>query len=147
FAYRDAELYAIDQWLGFDRRAYVDFVANQTGLVTTVNILYLTMQPQLGLVPLALTLAKRLDRLQEFVVALTVALVLTIAIFPFVPAVGAFVHVDLTPEEYAHLPATIYTPARTLDALRSGVLQFVPLNDLEGLIAFPSFHTAAGVLY
>ena len=26
--YRDAELYAIDQWLGFDRRAYVDLVGH-----------------------------------------------------------------------------------------------------------------------
>jgi membrane-associated phospholipid phosphatase len=145
--YRDAELYAIDQWLGFDRRAYVDFVSNHDWLVTTVNVLYLTMQPQLGLVPLVLILARRLGRLQEFVVAFTVALMLTVAIFVFVPAVGAFVHVDLTPEEYARLPAAIYTPARSLDALRSSALQFVPLNDLEGLVAFPSFHTAAGLLY
>jgi membrane-associated phospholipid phosphatase len=145
--YRDAELYAIDQWLGFDRHAYVDFVSNRDWLVTTVNIIYLTMQPQLGLVPLVLILARRLDRLQQFVMAFTIAVMLTVAIFVFVPAVGAFVHVDLTPEEYARLPAAIYTPARSLDALRSGALAFVPLNDLEGLVAFPSFHTAAGLLY
>jgi hypothetical protein len=55
--YRDAELYAIDQWLGFDRRAYVDLVGHQAWLVTAVNIVYGTMQPQFALVPLALFLA------------------------------------------------------------------------------------------
>jgi membrane-associated phospholipid phosphatase len=94
-----------------------------------------------------LILARKLDRLQEFVVAFSIALVLTMAIFVFVPAVGAFVYVDLSPEQYARLPATVYTPARTLEALRSGTLAFVPLDDLEGLVAFPSFHTAAGLLY
>ena len=64
--YRDAELYAIDQWLGFDRRAYVDLVRHQAWLVTAVNIVYQTMQPQLALVPLALFLAGRLGRLQRF---------------------------------------------------------------------------------
>jgi len=144
--YRDAELYAIDQWLGFDRRAYLDFVARQE-LGTACGIIYLTMQPQLALVPLALVLARQPAHLQQFVVAFAIALVVTIAVFVFVPAVGAFVHADLTPEAYARLPATVYTPARTLDALRSGLLQSVSLNDLEGLIAFPSFHTAAGLLY
>src|SRR5262249_38266146 len=64
--YRDAELYVIDQWLGFDRRAYVDLVRHQAWLVTAVNIVYQTMQPQLALVPLALFLAGRLGRLQRF---------------------------------------------------------------------------------
>ena len=49
--HRDAELYAIDQCLGFDRRAYVNFVSNRPELVTAVNIIDQTMQPQLALVP------------------------------------------------------------------------------------------------
>jgi hypothetical protein len=64
---------------------------------------------------------------------------LTFAIFVFVPAVGAFVHVDLTPEEYLRLPASVYTPPRTLDAPRSSALHSIPLDDLEGLVAFQVF--------
>jgi hypothetical protein len=65
----------------------------------------------------------------------------------FVPAVGAFVYVDLTPEQYAALPIEVYTPARTLGVLRAGVMKTIAFKNLEGLIAFPSFHTAAAVLY
>ena len=54
---------------------------------------------------------------------------------------------DLTPAQYAALPVDVYTPARTLDALRSGGLKIIRLDNLEGLIAFPSFHTAASILY
>jgi membrane-associated phospholipid phosphatase len=31
--------------------------------------------------------------------------------------------------------------------LRSGALHFLRLNDLEGLITFPSFHTTGGLLF
>jgi membrane-associated phospholipid phosphatase len=89
----------------------------------------------------------RIIRLQRFIAAYGVALISTIAIFVFVPAVGAFVYFDLTPAQYAALPIDVYTPARTLDALRSGAIKMIRLNDLEGLIAFPSFHTAAAILY
>jgi hypothetical protein len=145
--YRDAELLAIDQWLGFDRASYVNLFTDSPWKVHLSNIVYLAMLPQLAIVPFALIMANRMARLQRFVAAYGIALITTIAIFVFVPAVGAFVYFDLTPAQYAALPIDVYTPARSLDALRSGAMKMIHLNDLEGLIAFPSFHTAAAILY
>jgi membrane-associated phospholipid phosphatase len=145
--YRDAELLAIDQWLGFDRRSYVNLFTDSPWKVHLSNFVYLAMMPQLAVVPLALILTSRMQQLQRFIAAYGIALISTIAIFVLVPAVGAFVYFDLTPDQYAALPKEIYTPARTLDALRSGAGKTIRLDDLEGLIAFPSFHTAAGILY
>jgi membrane-associated phospholipid phosphatase len=145
--YRDAELLAIDQWLGFDRTGYLRVFTDSPWKVHLSNLIYLSMLPQLALTPLFLILANRMEHLQRFVAAYGIALISTIAIFVFVPAVGAFVYFDLTPAQYAALPMDVYTPARTLDALRSGGLKIVRLDNLEGLIAFPSFHTAAAILY
>jgi membrane-associated phospholipid phosphatase len=145
--YRDAELFAVDQWLGFDRGSYVKLFTESPWKVQLSNTVYLAMLPQLVMVPFALIITRRMEQLQRFIAAYGIALISTIAIFVFVPAVGAFVYVDLTPAQYAVLPMEVYTPARTLDALRSGVMKVIRLNDLEGLIAFPSFHTAASILY
>ena len=145
--YRDAELLAIDQWLGFDRRSYVSFFTDRSWKIQLSNFVYQAMLPQLAIVPFALIITSRMEQLQRFVAAYGIALISTIAIFVFVPAVGAFVYFDLTPAQYATLPVEVYTPARSLDALRSGAMKTIRLNDLEGLIAFPSFHTAAAILY
>src|SRR5262245_60537148 len=40
-----------------------------------------------------------------------------------------------------------YTHVHTLEALRSGAMSVVRLDDLEGLITFPSFHTANAILF
>jgi membrane-associated phospholipid phosphatase len=145
--YRDAELLAIDQWLGFDRTSYVNFFTDSPWKVHLSNFVYLAMLPQLAIVPLALIITSRMEQLQRFIAAYGIALISTIAIFVLVPVVGAFVYFDLTPDQYAALPIEVYTPARTLDALRSGAMKTIRLDDLEGLIAFPSFHTAAAILY
>lgn len=145
--YRDAELLAIDRWLGFDRTSYLRIFTDSPWKVHLSNFIYLSMLPQLALTPLFLIITNRMEHLQRFVAAYGIALFSTIAIFVFVPAVGAFVYFDLTPAQYAALPIDVYTPARTLDALRSGGLKIIRLDNLEGLIAFPSFHAAAAILY
>jgi membrane-associated phospholipid phosphatase len=145
--YRDAELLAVDQWLGFDRTRYVNFFTDRPWKVHLSDFIYLAMLPQLAIVAFALIITSRIEQLQRFIAAYGIALISTIAIFVLVPAVGAFVYSDLTPAQYAALPIDLYTPARTLDALRSGAMKIIRLNDLEGLIAFPSFHTAAAILY
>ena len=145
--YRDAELLAIDRWLGFDRTSYLRFFTDSAWKVHLSNFIYLSMLPQLAITPLFLIMTNRMEHLQRFVAAYGIALISTVAIFVFVPAVGAFVYFDLTPAQYAALPIDVYTQARTLDALRSGGLKIIRLDNLEGLIAFPSFHTAAAILY
>lgn len=145
--YRDAELLAVDQLMGFDRTSYVRLLTDGHWKIFLTNCIYLAMLPQLALVSLILVTVGRVELLQRFAVAYGLALCMTTVIFMFVPAVGAFVYFDLTPAQYASLPDDIYTPARTLDALRAGTVNVIPLNNLEGLIAFPSFHTIAAILY
>jgi hypothetical protein len=108
--YRDAELLAIDQWLGFDRTSYLTVFTDSPWKVHLSNCIYLSMLPQLAVTPLFLIITNRMEHLQRFVAAYGIALISTIAIFVFVPAVGAFVYFDLTPAQYAALPIDVYTP-------------------------------------
>jgi membrane-associated phospholipid phosphatase len=49
--------------------------------------------------------------------------------------------------QMADVPANLYTPEATMEALRAGTMRSVALNQLEGLISFPSFHTAAALIF
>ncbi|MGA8078044.1 MAG: phosphatase PAP2 family protein [Xanthobacteraceae bacterium] len=145
FPYRDADLYAIDNALGFDRRAYLDFFNHRPWLAQTTSVAYFSMLPQFALVPVLMFVCNRFERLQQMILAIAVALLMTALISVFTPSLTAFVHVDLA--KVTHIPAGIYTPEPTMEGLRSGALRVIHLNNLEGLVSFPSFHTAAALIF
>lgn len=147
FPYRDADFYAIDQALGLDRRAYLDFVNSRPLLAALAGYAYLALLPQFALVPMVLMVANQLPHLRRWMLAFGLALVATAAISVFTPAVAAFVYLDLTPQVYANISSTVYTHVPTLEALRAGTLHSIRLDNLEGLITFPSFHTAGALMF
>src|SRR5208283_1718480 len=67
------------------------------------------------------------------------ALAPTLALFAFFPAQSAWVYYNIEPGK---IPPFLID----LNALRSGSLPVVNLQRLDGLITFPSFHTAVAVL-
>jgi membrane-associated phospholipid phosphatase len=145
--YRDAEFSAIDHWLGFDRASYIAAIDSVPGLGTILDLSYVSIQPQTALVPLALLLTRQMPRLQGFVLSLGVSLLITNLVAVFLPAVDAAIYIDLAPRGAAALAPGVYTHVHTLEALRSGTMSVVRLDDLEGLITFPSFHTTNAILF
>ena len=147
FPYRDAELYAIDGALGLDRRAYLDFINSRPLLAELSGYCYQSLLPQFALVPMLLMIANQLPHLRRWMIAFGLALITTSAISIFMPAVAAFVYLDLTPQVYANVASTVYTHVPTLEALRAGTLHSIKLDNLEGLVTFPSFHTAGALMF
>jgi membrane-associated phospholipid phosphatase len=145
FPYVDANLYAIDNALGFDRHAYLSFFGHRPWLEQTLGLAYFSMLPQFAALPLIMFVADDLERLQRMIVAVAVALVITAFVSVFTPSLTAFVFVDLP--HLAHVPADLYTPAPTMEALRAGTFHAVRLDNLEGLVSFPSFHTTAALIF
>jgi membrane-associated phospholipid phosphatase len=145
--YRDAELSAIDLWLGFHRDSYIGAINSVPGLGAVLDAAYLSIQPQTALVPLALLLVRQMPRLQSFVLALGISLLATNFIAVFLPAVDAAIYIDLAPRGAAALGPGVYTHVHTLEALRSGAMSVIRLDNLEGLITFPSFHTTNAILF
>ena len=143
FPYRDAELQAIDQWFGFERVAYLAFMNEHETLRKLFEFAYGSMMQQTTLIIAAAMIARRPDRLQAYVIAFGLALTATALIALFVPASSALIYVDKIPLDAADLPNSF----SLLEALRAGSLRVVSLNALDGLITFPSFHTANAILF
>jgi membrane-associated phospholipid phosphatase len=143
--YRDAELFAADRWLGFDLQTYLGFVDARPWLALFSLVAYMTMLWQAPVVFVMLSLTGRVERLQDFAVALVVSLVITIAIFALFPALGWYGYLRITPGAFPHL-SFFATFVSHLEDIRSGALRAIPIDDIRGIISFPSYHAAAAAL-
>ena len=135
--YRDDWLAAADLALGFDWRALNATVEAHPWLATAMMLAYVTMVPQFAVVVVALAAAGRLRRLQHLVLSVALCLAVTLGIFAVMPALGYHGHLGLP-----NAPPFV----ALLQALRSGAIGTTRLETLDGLISFPSFHTAAALI-
>lgn len=146
FPYRDAVLNAVDTWMGLDWRAYLHFFNDRPLLGTLGRLAYSSILLQLLVLIVSLAGPSRLLRLQQYILATALALVITLVVFVFVPASGIFTFLNIQPDEFANLsPIMTTNQILRLDALRNG--QQTLVNGMEGLITFPSFHTVWAVLF
>ena len=143
---RDAELYRLDVTMGFSHASYLSYFQSRPWLDTIIGSAYPTLVPQLALLPLLLTACGRMDHTHRFLFALGIALSLTNLIAVFVPSVSTFYYLDLSPAQIAKMPAEMKSLLVTIEGLRSDAIQTIRLINLEGLVTFPSFHTAGGLL-
>ena len=120
---------------------------HQSPPMTAANVAYgsIAWQP-----PLLIALTAWRGRAIEvwaFLKNWVVCLAIVMAIFALMPALGAYAHFavphDAVPAIWSnvgwHQPSVIL-------ALRSGALRHIDTGTLEGLVSFPSFHTAAAIL-
>jgi membrane-associated phospholipid phosphatase len=146
FPYRDAVLNAADTWMGLDWRAYLHFFNDRPLLGTLGHLAYSSILLQLLVLIVSLAGPSRLLRLQQYILATALALVITLVVFVFAPASGIFTFLNIQPDEFANLsPIMTTNQILRLDALRNGQQSYV--NGMEGLITFPSFHTVWAVLF
>lgn len=144
--YRDFEFHRIDQWLGFQREAYLNFIERNHGLQKLLLFAYDSLVPQTLLLLIATAAVRDVDRLQRYVIAFVIAVTATAVIASFLPAANAVIYVDKVPTDVSILPDGRHSYFPTLEGLRAGTLRDINLNALEGLISFPSFHTTAAIL-
>jgi hypothetical protein len=130
----------VDEWLaqldrtlffGFERHYVVELVVARPTLVATVQVVYhsLIWQPLL-LGSVLFTINPRRGWSLLFAWGLTLTVI--IAIFPFFPAAGA--------------PPYFLDFVGTFNGARDGTLRLLGQEALRGIVTFPSFHAAAGVL-
>ncbi|WP_316206786.1 MULTISPECIES: phosphatase PAP2 family protein [unclassified Bradyrhizobium] len=146
---QDQTLLVIDRAIGMDPQPIAAFFNEHSWLVKYLNVGYGFIKwPLLG-IPIILTMTLRFTRLQQFVLALNLALAVTIVISVFVPAVGTYYGLGLSPaEQFPLIDSTNYAAQlRDILALRDGSLRHLELLRLSGIVSFPSFHTASAVLY
>ncbi|MBR1133333.1 phosphatase PAP2 family protein [Bradyrhizobium iriomotense] len=145
---QDEALLAIDRALGLDPEPIARYINDHPWLADVLARGYgLIKWPLLG-VPVVLTLTARHVRLQMFMLAMSLALAVTIAISAMVPAIGTYYGLQLPAAHFPEINTAIYAgQLRDILALRDGSLHELRLFFLSGIVSFPSFHAASAVLY
>jgi hypothetical protein len=148
FPMQDANLAALDRALGLDWSAYFSFVYGCPALLSGLVFAYNTIGLFAFGVPVVLGAARRYRRLQEFILAFALALLATTVISTLVPAIGVYDQIGLKLSDYPNFtPGAYLGQLHDLPLVRDGSLRELDMLKLTGIITFPSFHSAAAVLY
>lgn len=147
--YADEWLISADSALffGFDWRSAVGALADEDALLREASYVYASLNWQPTLLILALFAFGKSERCWTFATAWAMTLAATIAIFPFAPALGGYLHHGIQPADVpgVRVPAA-WMHAEILEPVREGTLRLIGSGVLEGVVTFPSFHAAAAVL-
>jgi len=145
---QDQALLAIDRALGLDPEPIARFVNDHPWLADILSRSYGLIKWPLLFIPVVLTLTARYVRLQLFMLAMSLALAITIAISALVPAIGTYYGLQLPAAHFPEINTAVYAgQLRDIVGLRDGSLHELQLFKLSGIVSFPSFHAASAVLY
>ena len=143
----DRHLIALDRHIGFDWLALHHALKDQPDVFYAGERVYLSLQWQPTLLILALAMSMQHSLLWRFITAWFLALLITIAIFPFTPAVGGFIHYGITSQNFPHLSEqSISGWYGIFEQVRVGAITKLGANTITGIVTFPSFHAAGAVL-
>ena len=141
----DTYLIRADAMLGFNWIQLLRTVQTHPLLCSMIEFAYGSILFQSTLIIVCLSILGRFDHAHRFVAATIVALFFTVFLVYFVPAKSAAIEFlgegspGLTFSSSAHVPI--------INSLRNGSHPPIDLNNIVGLITFPSFHASASLLY
>lgn len=144
----DAELLAADHAMGFDWPRMLAWFNAHPALTHLLGFPYAWCGQQIGVLVLALAITGQGTRLSIFVAANAIALMVVHTVGYFWPAIGAYGALGLS--KTVHPDVSLLSEALTVghvSALRAGGTLVFPSDGLLGLMTFPSYHAAAGVLF
>lgn len=143
----DPLLYAIDQRLGIDWWSLYQTLKIDSGLGRLFTIAYGSTLVQIAAIVPLLALMRRTDDLDCFMLAFMLSATATVLFWAAFPSFGAGTYLFAL-GEIDDLPGAAVNKqiVQTLLALKAGEITSFSLAALEGLIAFPSFHTVMALL-
>lgn len=147
FPFQDRAFHAADLSLGFDWLAYLKAIDERPWLGALFSFAYASFIPQAIVLITVLSFSGEGTRIRVVVLAMMIAGLFTILVSGFLPAMAMFVHLGLSPADYPNLkPAAAFVHVADMTGLRSGAPFRLDLMHAEGIITFPSYHAALGML-
>lgn len=143
----DPFLVQIDTWFGYSWPDIVGFAGRHPLLNELTRYAYLSTLLQMALLFIILGFRGKQKELHVFILSITVSGLVTIGFWALFPAFGTSVLYDIS--------GTIEQAARPLvgsaygaELLRLGAEgpKFISPKNIEGLVAFPSYHTIMAIL-
>lgn len=135
---QDTLVVKIDSYLGFSWQEFFLFISNHKVIATILSFLYATLLPK-SLFVLAVVGSIYPQRGSQFVTAFIISTFLALTIFLLFPVAGAFVYFH-----HLDLPAAKYCEHYL--GMRSHSMTAIPMDDLRGVVQFPSFHVSSAVV-
>lgn len=143
----DARLAALDKAIGFDWRAFVDFVDAWPMLADGLAFAYSSFAFQLLLLPFLLALAGRSARAFAMVFVYGLIGLVSSIVSVWYPSLGAFVYYGVTPEEMASINMKFaFFFLDEFHAVRADGPFELFLEKSAGIITYPSVHAAVAAL-
>ncbi len=144
---RDAALDAFDRSLGLDWRGYLRWLDAHSWLAPILSVAYSSFMPQILLLLIVLPFTGQGWSARITVFAMIVAGVVTIAISGLFPALSTFAYYHVELSDYPNLrPAAAFIHMPDLLAAHAGQPLHLDLTKAHGIITFPSYHAALGLL-
>jgi membrane-associated phospholipid phosphatase len=142
---RDKDMIWADRFLGFDWLRLMTSLDEHRALLVVLDAAYSTFTAQLLLAALALLLADRRRDLDRFIVAFVCASIFAESASILCPTLGPMFVVGAR-AHFANVPMLGRETAQIVLALRSGTLDVIDFQAIDGIISFPSLHAAVAVL-
>jgi membrane-associated phospholipid phosphatase len=143
----DPYLVKTDALFGFDWLAYAGFVNQRPWLSITSSIVYVTTISQIALCVIALGLSGNVTRGRQLGAAVIISGLICVLTAGILPSAGALGYLRPGPEFLAGANAIVDLEYKQVFFdLRSGAERFISLDNLHGLVAFPSYHGTLSAL-
>lgn len=143
----DPYLVKSDAFLGFDWLGYVSAVNARPWLSTASSIVYITTISQIALCVVVLGLSGSIVRSRQLGAAVIISGLICIFTSGILPSAGALGYLRPDADFVASgMPIVDLAYKQVFFDLRSGVERFITLDNLHGLIAFPSYHGTLSAL-
>jgi hypothetical protein len=141
----DGTLEAWDERLGFDWLALYRLVAGSPMLQHLGQAAYATIYVSPAVLFFSMAWQGQHARARQFLLTYWAAVVLTLLVFPLMPARGALDYLWQGPVPY--MPTSGRWQGVIIPELRAHALSHIDLGALRGLVCAPSFHTVSAVIY
>lgn len=148
FPWADAMLSSWDEAIRFDWFAYIYWLDGQRWLLDIMNWTYIGLNGySIFFFAMLAAFPDRRESCFEFIALFVVSATICMVIGMFFPAQAAMIYYapDLSGFEHVHAGVGTYH-IELLDILRETPAPILDLDHLPGLVTFPSFHTAMGVV-
>lgn len=144
--FADAYLVKADAAFGFNWPDFAAlFVSDQT-LHRVAVAVYRSFEWQALLIVPALFIAGQSLRAWRFVAATVLAAIITIAVYPLIPAHGPAVEFGLRPQDYPIFGPFPWEFGPDLQRIKDG-LRVISLDMIFGMVSVPSYHAASAIMF
>lgn len=143
---QDSVFDTADKALGFDWIGWLGWLNSHPTIFHVFRIIYFSLSIQLAIAVLCLAFTGRLAWLRVFLLAFMCAAVVTIAISIVLPSQSTWIHFGLTAADPSSIVPATRTSWPVFSGLRDGTYRELLAAGAEGIITFPSLHSALAVI-